>query len=315
MPSETTSRKIAVCTLADGPYLQGAAVLVNSLCRAGYAGEVWIGHRGPLPGWAGRAADATGTAVSANPNVRVRFVPVDGTSLLSAMKPRFALDVLDRLAPDADGVAFFDADIVAIADWPFFERWLDAGIGLCFDSAYPVVPDGHPFRHAWADLARTLGRPVRALDWYFNSGFVGVSRASREFLEIWRDAVDWLDRRQPGGIDRLKIGTRADPYWATDQDALNVAAMATALPLSPIGLDGMGFNAAGFVMLHAISQTKPWQGGYLRRALRGHPPARVDKEFWALAQGPLQPFNPSTVRYQRLAIRLASAIGRFYGRR
>lgn len=305
---------IVPAALYQGDYHLGVAALVNSLHRAGFRGEFLIGYRGPLPHWAEglRPLGAAGEHCLDIDGVALRFVPVPPGPNLSAAKPAFMLDMLDRLTPQADAVMMFDADIVAIGPWQFFAEWAGYGVGLCQDMSYPILPDGHPHRHRWRAMARALGRECRNLDWYFNGGFVSVRRADRIFLETWRDLLA-LVAKELGPLEKIKIAARSNPLAVPDQDMLNAAAMATQVPISPLGPDGMGFTPGGFAMLHAVAE-KPWRARYLRRALGGRPPGAADKAFWEAADGPLKPFPPATLFSRLAALRYAAAIGRFYRR-
>jgi hypothetical protein len=159
---------------------------------------------------------------------------------------------------------------------------------------------------------------------YANGGFIGLRKEHRIFIKTWQQiqelVSDWL-----GGADRAKIGggvsiaERPDPnhpFSSTDQDALNAATEACPMaPLSIIGQEAMGFKAGGCIMHHALGPWKPWRRRYLREALGGNPPARVDKLFWQLLeQGPIRPLPVKWVHRKQLEIRLAAAIGRFIRR-
>ena len=150
---------IVPAALYEGDYHLGVAVLINSLHRGGFRGEFLVGYRGPLPPWASsaRTLPASGEFAMDVDGITLRFVPVPPGPNLSAAKPAFMLDMLDRLAPRADAIMMFDADIVTIGPWTFFADWARCGVGLCQDLSYPILPDGHPHRHRWRAMAATLG--------------------------------------------------------------------------------------------------------------------------------------------------------------
>lgn len=304
---------IVPACLFEGDYHLGAAVLINSLHRAGFRGTFIAGYRGQLPAWAVAAQRPAGGASALDvDSIKVEFHIVPDGPNLSAAKPPFMLDMLDRIAPQADVIVMFDADIIVTGPWPFFADWAGQGAGLCLDMSYPILPDGHPHRHAWRAMIGQLGLAVRPLDWYFNGGYVSVRRQDRALLEAWRDLLALASKRI-GPLVNIKVADRSDPLAVPDQDMLNAAAMATAVPLAPLGTDGMGFTPSGYAMLHAVAG-KPWRNRYLKLALAGQPPGAADKAFWSMADRPIKSFSASQIAGKRRALAIASAIGRFYRR-
>ncbi len=304
---------IAVCTLADGDYLIGAGALANSLFASGFRGVLWIGYRGELPGWTHGAIrrEAWSEKPVAN-GFAVRFVPIPAGDTLAIAKPDFALRVLDELAPDSVGVVFFDADVVVLGDWSFYVDWLEVGVGLCTETQ-PFKHANHPYRRHWRMMIEAVGRTARDLDWYFNSGFLSVPRRHRDMLVAWSQLMGEYRRRVGQPILGIRHGDRLSPLWATDQEMLNAAAMATDLPLSILGPEGMNFVPLSLYMSHAIT-AKPWRAAYLRNALRGIRPGPADHHFWRFTQAPITVLPHAATRRQLLWLRIAAAIGRFYGR-
>lgn len=304
---------IAVCTLADGDYLIGAGALANSLHASGFRGVLWIGYRGELPDWAKATIRSEAySELSVADGFIVRFVPVAGDDTLAIAKPDFALRVLDELAPDSVGVVFFDADVVVLGDWSFYLDWLEAGVGLCTE-AQPFKHASHPHRRHWRAMIEAVGRTARDLDWYFNSGFLSVPRRHRDMLVAWSQLMGEYRRRVGQPIPGIRHGDRLGPLWATDQEMLNAAAMATDAPLSILGPEGMNFLPPSLYMSHAVT-AKPWRASYLRNAMRGIRPGPADRHFWRFTQAPIAVLPHAATRRQLLALQLAAAIGRFYGR-
>ena len=118
---------------------------------------------------------------------------------------------------------------------------------------------------------------------------------------------------QSSGVEHEKIqqGTRANTFYSTDQDALNMAAMFADVPLSTIGPEGMGFIPGGFTMYHTVGSPKPWRKSFLKSALAGVPPWNGDKHFLECADGPIHPFTRSELKTLRRSARLGAMIGRF----
>lgn len=306
--------KIVPCTLCSGHYHFGAGALANSLYRRGFRGKMYVGYQPPLPSWA-KAARRNGdcAALEIEPEFSIEFIPWPSRHVLSLEKANFLVHILDKAAPDAEAALLFDADVVIRASWQFFENWVREGVALCLDVCYPLVPSGHPWRRAWRDLAAAEGHGCRPLDYYAAGAFVGVPRVHREFARCWAALIARYLAEQPHIIDRVKFNEREDPFVG-DQDMLNAAMMATAVPLSIIGQEGMDFTPAGFVMSAAIDARKPWQKNFLLSALGGSPPRTSDRMYWHFADAPIPLFSKARLISSRAAIRAASAIGRFYSR-
>jgi hypothetical protein len=291
----------AVCTLFEGDYHYGVGALVNSLYASGYRGVVYAGHRGGLPPWAGRAVhDGAGRRLDVAEGVAIVFVPLETERHLTNCKGQFMSDVLARLAPTADAVLYFDPDIVTRCPWLFFEQWLDAGVAICEDVNSSMAPN-HPIRRAWVDFLQGQGMRVeRALGVYYNAGFLGVTRKRAGFLKTWQSILEALAPRA-NHLRTLHVGARVFAFNIPDQDALNMTAMVTTEELSPVGPDGMDFQAGGggFIMSHAIGGRKPWRRRYTREALvDGIGPSRADRAYWRHVTEPIRLF-PGPARWWR----------------
>ena len=307
--------ELVPCTLYSGHYHLGVGALANSLYRSGFRGKICVGYQPPLPPWAAGARSIGGKALlEVAPAFTIEFIPWRSQGNMSLEKPRFLLHVLDEAAPRALGVLHFDADIVVNASWDFFERWLDQGIALCLDAGYPLVPALHPWRRDWKTLAAAEGHVCRDLDYYANSGFVGIPRQYREFAICWAALIARYVSLNPQMCNRVKFNAREHAFTG-DQDMLNAAMMATHAPLSIIGRDAMDFVPGGFLMSHAIDDLKPWQRNYVLSALGGRPPVAAEKAYWRYTDFPIRLFTPLRSAMTKSALTAASALGRFYARR
>jgi hypothetical protein len=312
---EEVRSKIVPCTLYSGHYHFGVGALANSLYRSGFRGRICVGYEPPLPPWADRMRQERNKAVlDVEPAFAIEFIRWPSRGNLSLEKARFLLHVLDEVATDATGVLHFDADVVVRASWGFFERWLEQGVALCLDACYPLVPALHPWRREWRELAATEGNTYRSLEYYANSGFVGVPRQHREFARCWAALIDRYVSQNSRMPNMVKFNSREHAFTG-DQDMLNAAMMATDMPLSIIGPDAMDFTPGGFVMSHALDEPKPWQRNFLLSALSGRPPVAAEKAYWQHADFPIRLFTPLRTILTKAALQTASAIGRFYARR
>jgi hypothetical protein len=310
LPADSQHPRIAVCTLAEGRYHYGTGALANSLHRSGFRGTFYVGCRGELPSWSDGAE-----IVELPGGMHVEFVRMAWKRNPNFEKSSFMLDLLDRDA-GLDSVAYFDSDVVVRADWQFFEEWSARGVGLCMDYWPTLVPENHPWRLAWAEVAADMGCPVRPIDYYCNAGFALVPRQHRSFLEVWALAVDHVLEVLADGnpVQLVKYGETWMPFSRSDQDAMAIAMMGTSVPLSIVGPDGMSFASGANVMSHAVNSPKPWDRRYLRDAVLGRPPLRADREYWRHARGPIRLFDQRSLRMTEMIVKVATALGTIYRR-
>lgn len=306
---------LAVCTLFEKHFHLGAAVLFNSLVARGFDGRFWAGFRGELPPWAANA-ERTAHGWRLRPGggpAELRLVRLETELHFTHYKPEWMLQVLETLDPNCDGLCYFDPDIVVKCRWGYFGEWVEHGIALCGDINY-WMPASHPLRHGWMRFGAAHGWSKRRdLEGYYNGGFLGVTRARRDALALWRDIVHAVES-ETGSLKGWRTKDRTHRFSSANQDGLNVMAMVTPHPVACMGPDAMDFVPGGEVMAHAVGKRKPWQRCFVREALAGFPPASCDRLFWQHATAPISAFDPATVKRRRFAVACASFIGRFYRR-
>jgi hypothetical protein len=306
----------AICTLFEGHYHCGLGALANSLYAHGYRGMIYAGYRGALPPWAVGSKTVEGfVEFSPAEGLVLRFIPLATKIHLTNFKPDFMLSLWQEHCPQAQSLFYFDPDITVICRWSFYEEWVRAGVALCAD-INPAMPANHPLRHAWKQFYLPHGISFRRdLDIYFNGGFVGLRREQTEFLHCWQ-RLQVLMTPEIGGLQNVNLRDRTYLFCKTDQDAMNVAAMASESPVSPMGQDGMDFQhgGGGFVMSHAAGGVKPWRKKMLAgMLLKADQPSRADKNFYASAQHPIRVFSSASYFRRKLDLTLASALGRYIG--
>ena len=302
--------KIAVCTLWEGDYHKGLGAFANSLIRCGFRGTIWAGYRGELPPWflEKTSSRAIQYFVPA-PGVRIAFVHLEAPCHFAQYKADFCLQVLKVLDPEASGVYYFDPDVLLLARWDFFTKWLQSGVTACEDWHYPLNPT-HPLVVLWtrylATRGFTLHKPVTL---YLNSGLVGVRRDCISFLELWRDLLVAVqqDFNQRG---EAHFGQRTDLFHNIDQDAFTLALHISELPFSAVGVDGMAFGRGEWLTVHAVGE-KPWRRRIFRDMLQKG--AGIDlalRRYWQFCDQPiLVEQKPS-----QWAILLVRLLTRFYKR-
>jgi len=307
----------AVCTVFEGHYHYGVGVLANSLYAQGFRGVIYAGCRGTLPPWTAGAPVKDGfTEYSPAEGLTLRFIPLTTKIHLTNYKPDFMLSLWEKHCPQAQSLFYFDPDITVIGRWPFYEDWVQGGVALCAD-LNPAMPPNHPLRNAWKQFYQPHGITFRREpELYFNGGFVGVARQHIEFLRCWQKLQE-LMTPEIGGLQNVNIRERTYLFHKTDQDALNVAAMASESPISPMGQDGMDlqYGGGGFVMSHAVGGQKPWRKQFLKSVcLRGEAPSRADRYFFRHVESPIRLYGSTPLSLKRLSIMTASFVGRFVRR-
>jgi hypothetical protein len=303
----------AVCTLFEGNYHYGLGALANSLYAQGFRGVIFAGYRGALPPWAGATVRDGVTECSPAEGLTLRFIPLTTKAHLTNFKPDFMLSLWRDHCPQAESLFYFDPDITVIGRWTFFEAWVQDGVALCAD-VNPAMPPQHPLRNAWKQFYQPRGIGMRReLDLYFNGGFIGVHEQHQEFLRCWQKLQE-LMTPEIGGLQNVNIQDRTYLFHKTDQDALNVAAMASESPISPMGQDGMDLQpgGGGYVMSHAVGGQKPWKKPFLRTLFRrGWAPSRADRMYFRHVESPIRLYPAPALARARLFLLTACFLGRF----
>lgn len=272
-----------------------------------------MGWRGPLPRWPG-LSEATAGLEFSTAGFKIQFVTLRDGVMGANLKPEFMQQVLERHSPEASGVVYFDPDIVVDAPWSFFESWVAEGVAICEDNCFPKIPANHYLRRHWTRyIASVLKLGVNpTLDQGFNSGFLGVSRSQCRFLQTWRSLIEGLPSVGIS-LSAFKPGTRFDPYFGTDQDTLDMAAMVHTEDICSLGPEGMGFVNGMTAMWHAVDGPKPWRRFYLHYLLRtGQRISEAHRGYWRHASGPIRTRSRWALFLRRFDLKLAIALSRFY---
>lgn len=319
---------IAICTLFEKDYHHGVAALINSLVRSGFAGKVYAGFRGPVPGW---AAAAKRQPVGSWPGARelevtadcsLVLLPLDTPAHFTNIKPDFMLQLFSEAAFGIDYLFYLDPDICLVQKWQYLADWATCGVALCEDVNSPLG-EHDPRRIGWR---RYFGKRGISLSFrssaYVNGGCVGVARADLHFLENWQVLIqhmaaiigDLRTAKIEGG-QRFQQSGFASCFDCSDQDALNATVEMTGETCySILPRAAMGFVTGALVMPHALGPRKPWRRKFLREALAAWSPTIADRVFWINVDGPLHSMSGSQVSMKRLTLRVAGAMARLYSR-
>lgn len=313
MPSPLPASDQVICTLFEGHYHIGVAVLINSIVRGGFQGLFWVGYRGELPPWTAQLKRRDDGLFEVG-GALLGFELLDAKVHFTHFKPEYMNSLIAR------GIArkllwYIDPDITVRCAWKFFERWVKFGVCLCQEVTMGHMASNHPIRLEWVELARNAGwqQPLRPLERYFNGGFLGLAIENKEFLDVWQAANELANQT---GVDQTQFqtGSRANTFQFADQDAMNITAMFTGVPITTLGPEGMGFTTGGFTLFHTVGGKKPWRKKFLRSALAGDPPWNGDKHFLECADGPIWPYTERQLKRLRLDANLGTLIGRLYRR-
>lgn len=310
-----------ICTLFEKHYHYGLAALTNSLYHHGFRGSIFAGYRGILPEWCSTAKETHNVSwpgsrtLDIAENFQIHFLPLDTDFHLTNYKPFFMLRLLESFGKDAEAIAYFDPDIVIKCQWSFFETWMSCGVALVHEITANDMPPTHPIRRQWEGVIERCGRQVtRNLYSYINGGFCGIAKSNFEFITLWSEIMNTAMKHYDLKPAKFMPSDRTHIFFATDQDALNIAAMCSKSPISEIGPEGMDLTYGGWTMSHAVGSPKPWRKNFILSALKGSPPSLTDRAYWLNVDGPLQCYQSITVKLKRISILFASFIGRFYRR-
>jgi hypothetical protein len=318
--------KLVFCTLFEKNYHHGLSALINSLYNNDFRGAIYVGYKGILPIWAkcareNKSIDWVGaTLFSPATGIDVHFLPIVTECHLTNFKPNFMLELLNGPAASANGIIYLDPDIIINTNVKYFFDWTTYGISVCEDVNSPL-PLLHPRRMAWREYFFNYGINLLPREpWYANGGFVGVSRYNIDFIYKWKNIQECM-ALSIGGLNRSSLqGTPLQnkdayffsPFSKTDQDALNCTIEATQLNVSFMGKDAMGFVPGLACLPHALGTPKPWEWPFLKMVFNGIPPTSAIKAYWDNVEGPIQSHSKYEIYIQRLNLKLASFIGRFY---
>ena len=302
-----------ICSLFEGDFHFGVAVLINSIVRAGFRGLFWIGCRGDLPAWTTPLKRRDDGLFEVG-DALLGFEIIETGRHFGQFKSEFLARTIDN-GIAARHLWYFDPDITVRCAWSFYEMWINHGVCLCQEQIMGTMPSRHPIRCEWMRMAREAGwgEPLRQQERYFNSGFVGLDIAHRAFLDRWMAAVR-LANANGVAPDQFQKGGRHQVFFTIDQDTLNISTMYADVPFSTIGPEGMGFIPGGFTMYHSVGHGKAWRKKFLKSWMHGVPPTNGDKHFLACADGPIHPYSAAALRSLRRRARWAAFLGRFYRR-
>lgn len=315
-----------IAALADDNVRLGLLVLMNSLARNGFDGKLWIGQR------ASRPLDLPLDRVELPFDVEI--VDIASERPFTYFKADFIADVWDRAEPSATSVCYMDSDLILDRDWSFVRSWVDGGLALVEDMVGRRVGALHPVRRAWAEFITACGEEVvRTPDYYYNAGFVGTRRSDRGFVDTWKHLALLLERtpvqegpelpfvkgvRDSGSAPAIsdEAGTLLRQAFLEDQDAFNMAIMATDVTLAAMGPDAMGFTGGRTpVVAHAVGPNKPWTKPYIRRLLRhGERVSVADDTWWKYSSSPIPVAAGSAWRRRRWSYLVVKTVGRLVGR-
>ncbi len=320
---------IAICTLFEGHYHFGVAALSNSLYKNGFRGSLYIGFRGALPYWADKAIVnldlewENAKTLKVVDGLELNFLPLYTNYHLTNYKPDFMLEILAGPAKNAEGIFYFDPDIVLTGPFAFLEEWISCGVAVCEDVNSPLQ-EFHPRRVAWRryfkkyNIDLNFRNPI-----YVNGGFTGIHKSDFYFLKTWKNLqelmgfeIGGLNRSAFESSDQLPSQLSGDyaPFGYTDQDALNATIEVYNGNVSYTGKAAMSFDNGLALMPHALGYSKPWLINPFIELLKGDRPRRVDKEFWNVINSPIKVFSLAKVKGMKMAVKISAFLGRIYSR-
>ena len=302
--------EIVVC-LFDGEYHLGFAAFANSIAKANFKGLIHVGYRQTLPVWVSQLEKLDGNYFLLTKEIYIQFQWINPDMHFGYFKPYFLRQTFDTFKT-CQKFYYFDVDILVIAPWHLFSTWLDKGICVCLDVSFPIVHHNHPWRKEWKRLMPEIQKSSCSIDYYFNSGFLGIERESFHLIDKW---ICFTKKYAETGGNIHHFEKDAYRSFKGDQDLLNAAiTVSPEVEISVWGLEGMGFNSPATIMLHAIDETKPWNKKFVKFLFQyGQKPSRVEKMFFDYCKYPINVFSRNKLSLRRLDLKIASFFGRLIG--
>jgi hypothetical protein len=273
-----------VVTLCDKSYLLGGLAFVNSLANSDFNGHLVIFTTSK------EARDFFANTLT-HYQSKLPFSSAEVRLRTCVGHPKFKKpDFLLELTNDFNMTYFFDPDIVILKAWGNFKFWSSAGVSLVADKVWHPMNALHLKRKAWMAACFNIKRDFRPLDFYVNSGFIGIPKQHALLLDIWRETIEAF---LPQNLKTLESNLGVliqDCFNGGDQDPLNAALHLSDMPLTVLGPDeGMGFGRLQTpYMLHAAGIRKPWRGSAIWDGLRhGRQPANVHRRFLDFVREPI----------------------------
>jgi hypothetical protein len=314
--------KNIVCTLFEKGYYTGVGALVNSLYFNGFRGDFYVGYKGDLGGWTSKATynntikwkEAKSLVIK--DDFIIHFLPFTSENHLTNCKAEFMLRLIDlNELTDESGIFYFDPDIVIKCSWSFFEHWITCGIAVVHEITANDMPFNSPTRVSWQRILQNEGYEIRnQINSYINAGFLGLKVNYKELLNTIVNLTHIAKEKYSVDLINFNFTTRLDPFFAKDQDILNMALMSCSFPLSEMGPEAMDFIHGGFTMSHAIGSPKPWNKNIFFEFVKGSIPTMADKSFFNYANGAIELFDKFTLKRKRYLIKLTSFLSRFYSK-
>jgi len=317
----------AICTLFEGSYHYGVAVLINSSYNNGFRGNFFVGYKGALPSWANQGTLVNlgnwngATVLKVKEGLSVYFLPLNTKKHLTNYKPDFMLDLFMNASTKSEILFYLDPDIVVNAPVGYLENWTTCGVAVAEDLNSPLQ-ELHPRRVSWRKYFKDYNIDLRFKNpIYVNGGFIGITRHQIEYLQIWKDIQEKMSAAI-GGLDKSIFSEKPkaqfygdfDPFSKTDQDAMNAAVEVYNGNISFAGKEAMGFENGLITIPHALGAAKPWSISPFRLFFKGIKPRMVDKLFWNQASGPLQPFTGKKIKIMKFQLLIWSFLVRFYSK-
>lgn len=309
--------KAIVTTLYEGHYDYGVGALLNSLVSSGFEGLFCIGYKGEAPFWLNQLNSIPGETClyQLTDMVNVRLDKLEPGMHFGYYKPHY-LQQMRQLYPEAQGYYYFDPDIVVLANWDFYETWIQSGVAVCQDIFYQFLHYNHPWRLVWRKDYAAFDEGVNVhWNYYINSGFIGVTPQYFEIIDRWV-AITEVYKNLGHPIDHFNQAEALSPYKG-DQDVLNaVLTLTQKLKICPLSKDAMAFDFPVAVMAHAVDGggVKPWRREYIKHALQGKKASVTDEAFLNFCRKPIEIYSAQTHKRKRRLLQFSKIINRIWKR-